>query len=186
MILESKIDQSSSSGELVTVLHSFGSLVLLLLWLLLDNLEHGGLHLFSLESKSVFIPDEIRGLGVEAMSLHAALEEPNDVRVIWVLGETETSAVVHEFSEFLWLVLAEFLDGHFLLLFLDVGVLLLLVSSWESLPWELTLQEVKEHMTNGFEVISSGLLVTNMGVDTGIPGSTCQVFTVSEWDVLTV
>jgi len=60
------------------------------------------------------------------MSLHATLEESGNVRVVWILGEGESTAVVHILSEFLRLILAEFFDGHFLLLFLDVGVFFLL------------------------------------------------------------
>ena len=41
-------------------------------------------------------------------------------------------------------------------------------------------------MTNGLEAISSGLLVANVGVEGSIPGSSCEVLAVFEWDVLSV
>jgi len=60
------------------------------------------------------------------MPLHAALEQSDDVAVVWILGEAETAAVVHKLSELLRLITAQFVDGHFFLLFLDVRVFLLL------------------------------------------------------------
>jgi len=77
-----------------------------------------------LKHKSVLVPDEVWLLGVESVSLHAAFKQPYDISVIWVLGETEASAVVHELLELLWLVLAEFFNCNFLLLFLDGSILL--------------------------------------------------------------
>ena len=114
---------------------SLGSFVLLLGRPLFDDLQHLLLNLLLLQHKSVFIPDEVRLLDIKIVPLHAAFPETDDVRIIWVLGEAKSSAVVHELPELLRLVLAEFFDGHFLLLLLDVGVLLLLGSAWETLPW---------------------------------------------------
>jgi len=93
---------------------------------------------------------------------------------------------VHELFEFLRLVAAELLDGGLLLLFLNVGVLLGLGSSRESLPRKTTAQEVKDHMTNGLEVIASRLLITKMGVDRSIPCGTCEVLAIPEGNVLSI
>ena len=41
-------------------------------------------------------------------------------------------------------------------------------------------------MTNGFEIISSGLLVSNMSVYGGISGGSCQILSISERNVLTI
>jgi len=68
------------------------------------------------------------------VSLHARLEQADDVGVVGVLGEGQASAVVHELSEFLRLVFAQFLNGDLLLLLFDVGVLLLLGSAGKALP----------------------------------------------------
>ena len=108
--------------------------VLLLGWLLFDDFHHLLLDLLLLQHQSVLVPDEVGSLQVESVSLHARLEQPDDVRIVGVLSEGEASAVVHKLSEFLRLVFAQFLDGDFLLLLLDVIVLLLLGSSWQSLP----------------------------------------------------
>jgi hypothetical protein len=66
----------------------------------------------------------------------AAFEELVNVLVVGVLRERKLSAILHELKELVWLVFAQFLKGHFLLLFLNIIVLFIFGSSWESLPWE--------------------------------------------------
>ena len=68
------------------------------------------------------------------MSFHATIEEANDVAVVGVLRERQASAVMHEFLELIWLVLAKVFDSDLLLFLLDIGVLLGLGSSWQTLP----------------------------------------------------
>jgi len=68
------------------------------------------------------------------MSLHTRFEQADEIRVVWVLGEAQSSAVVHVLGELLRLVLAELLNSDFLLFLLDVIVLFLLGSAWKSLP----------------------------------------------------
>lgn len=41
-------------------------------------------------------------------------------------------------------------------------------------------------MADSFQVVSSGLFVSNVSVNTCISRCACQVLTLSEWDVLTV
>ena len=152
----------------------------------MDDLEHLLLDEFFFEHQSILVPDEVRLLWVDVVFLHAALEQSDDVAIVWVLGETETSAVVHEFLEFFWLILAELLDFDLLLLLLDVGVLLCLGSTWEALPWESTLQEIEKHVTDCLQVVSSGLLVSNMGINRSVSCGTCQVLAIPEGDVLSI
>jgi len=92
-------------------------------WILLNDFEHLLLDEFFFEDHSIFVPNEVRLLGVDVIFLHATFKESDDVTIIWVLGETETSAVVHKLLELFGLVLAELLDLYLLLLFLDIGVL---------------------------------------------------------------
>ena len=158
----------------------------LLYRLLLDNVEHLTLDGLLLEDEAVLVPDEVGSPGVDVVLLHATLEQPDDVSVVWILSEAQTSAVVHELFEFFWLVATEIFNGRFLLLFLDIGILFGLRPTRESLPRQRALQEVEDDMTNGFEVIPSGLLVPQMGVERGVTCSTSQVLTVTEWDVLAV
>ena len=120
------------------------------------------------------------------MSLHAALEQPNYVAVVRVLRETKASAIVHEFFEFLRLVLAQILNCCLLFLLFDVGIFLSLRSAWQSLPRKRSFQEVKDHVTDCLQIISSRLFVSQMSIQTRISGSSCQVFPVSERDVLTI
>jgi len=95
----------------------------------LDDVKHLPLDSLFLEHESILVPDEVGRLRVESVLLHAALEQANDVAVVWVLGETQASAVVHELSEFLGLVLAELIDCGLLLLLLDGRVFLSLGSA---------------------------------------------------------
>jgi len=105
------------------------------------------------------------------VSLHAAFKQIDDVGIIWVLSEAEATAVVHEFFELFWLVTAEFIYGHLLLLLFNVSILLLLRSTRESLPWKLSFQEIEKHVSNSLQVVSSRLLVSNMCVKTCVSGS---------------
>ena len=136
--------------------------------------------------QSVFVPDEVRLSGVDIVLFHAGLKQGDDVTVVRVLSEGQSSAVVHEFGKLVWLVLTELFDLDFLLLFLDVSVRLGLGSSWEALPWERAFQEIQKHVANCLEIISSRLFVSNMGVDTGVSSCSCQIFTISEWNVLSI
>ena len=63
-----------------------------------------------LQHESILVPNEVGVLRVVAVLLHAALEQADDVPVVRVLREAQASAVVHEFSEFFWLVLAQLVD----------------------------------------------------------------------------
>ena len=93
---------------------------------------------------------------------------------------------MHEFLEFVRLVTTEFFDGDLLLLFLDGGVLLGLRSTRETLPRQRATQEVEDDVTDSLEVITSRLLVTQMGVDRGIAGRSREVLAVTEGNVLAV
>ena len=56
-------------------------------WFLLDDVHHLLLDGFLLQDESVFVPDEVWGLWVDAVFLHATFEETNDEAIVWVLGE---------------------------------------------------------------------------------------------------
>ena len=139
--------------------------------LLVDDADHLSLDGFLLQDQSVLVPDEVGVLLVESVLIHAALEQLDDVPVVWVLGETQTSAVVHELSELLWLVFAQLVDGRLFLLLFDGSVLLGLGSAWQTLPWQRALQEVEQDVTDGLQVVSSGLLIAQMSVERGVSSS---------------
>ena len=104
--------------------------------LLVDDIHHLPLDGLLLENQPVLVPDEIRGLCVNFVLLHAALKQVNDETVVWILGEAQISAVIHELLKLLRLVFAEFFNRNLLFLLLDIGVLLCLRSTWEALPWK--------------------------------------------------
>ena len=91
--------------------------------LFVDDIQHLSLNGFFLEHQSVFVPDEVWTLGVEAVSLHATLEQSDDVTIVGVLCETKASAIVHELLELLWLIFAQVLDCRFFLFLFDIRVL---------------------------------------------------------------
>ena len=86
---------------------------------LVDNIHHLPLDSLFLQNKSVLVPNKIGVLRIEPILLHAALKEANDVAIVRVLCEAQASAVVHEFSEFFWLILAKIVNGSLLLFLLD-------------------------------------------------------------------
>ena len=102
---------------------------------LVDDADHLALDGLFLEDEAVLVPYEVGRLLVKVILLHAALEQLDDVIVVGVLGEAQSSAVVHELAEFVWLVLAQLVNRGLLFLLLDGSVLLGLGSSWQALPW---------------------------------------------------
>jgi len=96
------------------------------LGLFAEDFSHLLLDGFLLQHQAVLVPDKVGSFRIEAVSLHASLEQVNDERVVGVLSKAQAAAVVHKFFELFRAVSAELLDGHLLLLLLDVRVLLLL------------------------------------------------------------
>ena len=86
----------------------------------MDNFEHLCLDLLFFYGQPIFLPNKVWFRGAETISLHAALEETNDVAIVWILGEAEASAIVHELLEFVRLISAELLNAYLLLLFLPL------------------------------------------------------------------
>ena len=84
------------------------------------------------------------------------------------------------------MTLAQLIDSDLELLLFDVVILLVLGAAGETLPRETASQEVQQHMTNSFKIISSGLFVPNVSIDTSISGSTSEIFTLPEGDVLAI
>ena len=130
---------------------SLGRLLLALVFLFLsflfagrfgDHLHHALLEAFLLEEQAVLVPDEVRVLDVEVVTLHAPFEKLDDVLVVGVLGEGEAAAVVHELFEFGRLVQAQLVDGHLLLLALDVIIFLVLGATGETLPGQRSAEEI--------------------------------------------
>lgn len=109
---------------------------------LVEHLEHGCLDGLLFDVEAVLEPDEVVKFGFEFVPLLAPFEKPINILVVRILGESQLSAVLHELEELVRLVFAKVLKSHLLLLFLNIIVLLIFGSSWKSLPWKTTSQEV--------------------------------------------
>ena len=151
-----------------------------------DDAHHILLESLLLEEETVFVPDEVGRLHVVVVALHAAFEETQDEAVVGVSSEAQPAAVLHEFLELAGLVHAEFVDSDFLLFALDVIIFFILGASGKALPGERAAEEVQKHVADGLEVIAAGLLVTDVGVDGGVAGSSGEVLSLAEGDVLSL
>jgi len=54
------------------------------------------------------------------------------------------------------------------------------------LPWELSLEEIQENVPDGLQIVSSGLFVTDMSIQTSVSSSSSKVLAISEGNVLTI
>ena len=151
---------------------------------LVNDAHHGLLECLSFEEEAVLVPDKVWRAQLEIVSLHAALEERKNVAVVRVCREAESAAIVHELLELGWLIQAEFVDGHLLLLALDVIIFFVLRASWKALPRQRAAKEVEQHVSNGLEIVPSALLIADMGADRGVSGRSCQVLSLTEGNVL--
>lgn len=118
--------------------------------------------------------------------LEKRTEQVLDVFVVWLVFEVKGSAVLHVGNEFRWEALAKFFKiGHNLLL-LDLLVLFFDTSGSESLPREFSSQEIHEHVSETFHIVSSGLFDTDVGVDTGVSSCTGKGLSILVLDVFTI
>jgi hypothetical protein len=119
------------------------------------------------------------------MALEATLEHVESGLVVRLLLELEGPAVIHELFEFVRVTTAELLKGRLNLLLLNVVILFVFRATRESLPGQTSLQEVKEDMANGFEIVTAALLNALVRVNGGVAGGSSQVFAVFVGDVFT-
>ena len=103
-------------------------------WWFVQNLHHVLLKSLFFKEESVLVPNEVGGLGVKCVSLHAAFKERQDVTVVRIGGEWQGPAVLHEFFEFNGLVEAKLFDSNFLLLALNVIIFFVFGASGQTLP----------------------------------------------------
>ena len=138
--------------------------VVLRSWLV-DDAHHRLFERLPFEEKAILVPDKVWCAQLKVVALHAALEQREDVAIVRVGREGQSTAVVHEFLELGRLVQAELIDGHLLLFALDVIIFFVFRASWQALPRQRSPEEVQKHVANRFKIISSALLVANMGAD---------------------
>lgn len=95
---------------------------------------------------------------LETFTNEEITEDLSEVRVIWLVVEAEGASVVEVDGKLIGESTAEdFGRGRHLLLH-DPVILLLLGSSLETLPWKRTTTEVEHDISQGFHVITTGLL----------------------------
>jgi hypothetical protein len=95
-------------------------------------------------------------------------EELPEEFIVWRFLEPKLADIVKIDTKLLWETFTKFLDRSALLLFSDLLVLLLVGCSLETLPWKAAPQEIHENVAETFEIVSSGLLSSKVGVDTHV------------------
>lgn len=105
-----------------------------------NDVEHGVFEGFLVLAQSVLFPGVVHELAVVLVALHARIEQPVRRLVVGFLVELQRSALVHELLEFVGLSAAKILKRRFNFLLLDVVVLLILGTAWESLPGQRSLE----------------------------------------------
>lgn len=93
--------------------------------------------------------------------------------------------MLHILLEFYGIAFAELIETCLELLLLNIFVLFIFVLAGKILPGQRSSKEIDNHMADGFQVISSRLLLSQMGSQGCVSGSSCQIFTLYEWNVLT-
>jgi len=110
-------------------------------------------------------------------------EDLAEVRVVGLVVEAKRASVVEVDGELVGEATAEDLGGSGHLLLHDTIVLLLLGGSLQTLPGKGATAEVKHNVAQGFHVVTTGLLNTQVSVDAGVTSSTGQVLVLTVRDV---
>mmetsp|Transcript_8789 Transcript_8789/g.23731 ORF Transcript_8789/g.23731 Transcript_8789/m.23731 type:complete len:334 (-) Transcript_8789:165-1166(-) len=147
-----------------------------------------GIHPLSSVSRSslvaVPVPVEAAVVVRVALASEEVAEHSSQVGDVWLGLELEGSAVRQVLGELRWAALAQGWDGDALLLLHDELVLLGGGLGLESLPWESSLEEVDEDVPDGLEIVTTGLLHTQVIVDGCVTWGSCQRTSLALWDVL--
>jgi len=117
-------------------------------------------------------------------ALESLSEEITKVVVIGSVLETKVANVGQVLVELLWEAITEVLDGSSLLLLTNFLVLLLVGGSLEALPGQTAAEEVHEHVAEGLEIVTTGLLPAKMGVDAHVSCGTRERLSLPVWNVL--
>jgi hypothetical protein len=120
---------------------------------------------------------------LETLTDEEVAEDLAEVRVVGLVVEAKRAGVVEVDGELVGEATAENLGGSGHLLLHDTVVLLLLSGSLQTLPGQRTTAEVKHNVTQGLHVITTGLLDTQVSVDTGVTSGTGQVLVLTVRDV---
>lgn len=167
----------SSSGAHGAGGSTLAALLLIILVLLAGIHDHSGVLLVLVDSpvEDVVV---LEGLADEEITENLA-----QVRVVRLVIETERAGVVQVDGELVGEAAAENLGGSGHLLLHDAVILLLLRGCLQALPWQRAAAEVQHHVAQRLHVVTTGLLDTEVGVDTGVTGSTSEVLVLTVGDV---
>lgn len=94
---------------------------------------------------------------LEAFADEQIAEKLAEVRIVGLVVEAESSAVVEENTKLVGESTAQQIGRSRHLLLHDPVVLLLLGGRLETLPWESTAEEVHENISKRFEIVATGL-----------------------------
>lgn len=154
--------------------------------LLSNDVEHGVFQGLLILGETVLLPGVVEGACIQVVPVHAAFKEAKASAIVGLLLEFKRAAVFHVLTELAGVAAAKFFKAGLDLLLLDVVVLLVLRAARQTLPGELALDEVEEHMTDSLQVITTTLLNTLVGGNRRISGGTSQVLAILVGDVLTI
>ena len=122
--------------------------------LLSDHGHHTVFKRFLVLAEPVLLPSVVHDARVKIVTYHARVKETDTGSVVGLLFELKRTTVFHEFAELTWIAPAEFFQTRLDLLLFDVVVLLVLGTSWQALPWQLSLKQIEEYVADGFKIIS--------------------------------
>lgn len=134
-------------------------------------------------AKTILLPSVVEDTSVEVVSLHASLEEADASAIVRILLKLERATVFHELTELNGVTSTQLLQRRLNLLLLNVVILFVLAAPRETLPRQRSLDEVKQHVANSLQVVSSGLLNALVRSNGCIPGRSCQILAVLVRDV---
>ena len=144
-------------------------------------LNTGGTWSFNSVSLNSPIKDEVILKSAFKIQL---FKQPSKVTIIWSLFKFNLSTIVHVCCHFFWVSMAQILNRSVHFAFLNLSVLFLLGLGGKALPWELSLQEIEKDIAQALQVVSAGLLVTEMRVEGGVSSCSGQVLPFFPWNVL--
>lgn len=110
-------------------------------------------------------------------------EELAEIRIVGLVVETKGAGVVQKNTEFIGETTAEEVSGCGHLFLHDAVIFLLLGGGFQTLPGEGTAEEVHEDVSEGLEVVATGLLNTEMGVDRSVASRTSEILVLSVRDM---
>merc|ERR550532_767921 len=118
------------------------------------------------------------------VAVQKVLEQASQIRIIWGFLKFEMAAIVEVCCEFTREMLAENLNWRCHFFHHDLRILLLLVWSRESLPWQTTDVKVHHHIPDSLQIVAPALFNAQVCVDTGVTRCASQIFALTVGNML--